>query len=342
MRRRMNVAIRGAATCLFAVTACTFVAPRLAGAAAPAVEAPEDPEDPDPSAEPRPTETPASDCLRPQPAVTTEETPEYVTARKLYESGLMHYQTSDYETAIALWQEAAGVLPRETGYRLIKAEVVFNVAQANDKWFEVDRNIKHLRQAKIALENFDEEIPEVYPPDDIAVEREKVRTRIHALESKISQAEQAERERALALAEAGRADVNPELLEREHRRNRAMIGAGAGLTVLGVAGASMMVIGIVEVDRAQSQAASLPSLGDAEAREDALQRGDRGNALIVSGAVLGGAFLAAGIPLLATGAVFERRLNRFEKDYRLGRIDRVGFQAAARGQGGSFVVSGRF
>lgn len=286
--------------------------------------------------------SPAVECITPEAAGPVEETPEYVTARRLYDSGVMHFQTSDYETAITLWQEAEGVLPRESAYRVIKAELVFNVAQALDRWFEVDRNVTHLRQAKVALENFDQEIPEIYPPDDAAAEREKVRTRMHEIESKLSRAEQADRERDLALAEAGRADVNPELLEREHRRNRAMIASGSALTVLGVGGISTMIVGLVEADRAEQQAGDLNALGDASKRADALARGDRANALIVSGAVVGGVFLLSGIPLVITGAVFERRLDDFEKEYRLGRVDHLGVSPASRGRGASLVVGGRF
>lgn len=271
-----------------------------------------------------------------------EQTPEYVTAQRLFDRGVVHFDSGDYESAMTLWQEAAGVLPRTYDYHVIKSELVYNVAQALDKWFEVDRDIQHLRQAKISLQNFDREIPEIYAERGAADERQRVRAKIAEIESKISAAEQADRERQLALAEAGRANLNPELIEREHRRNKAMIGAGAGLTVLGIAGLSTMGAGIAIADDAEQRARELPAIDQLSRREDQLARGDQADRLVLAGSIVGGVSLLAGVPLLITGAVFERRLTKFEKDYRLGRVELDPPRAEVGSGEATLVLRGRF
>src|SRR5690606_5943205 len=126
-------------------------------------------------------------------------------------------------------------------------------------------------------------VNELYPPDQVELERERIQEQIDELDERIVawEAEQAARE--AALAERMRPKFDEEADAREEKRNKAMLGAGAGLTALGVGGVGLFVAGLIMAGSADSTVSGLPLEDDIAEREAAISRGRAGNGLMVTG-----------------------------------------------------------
>lgn len=301
--------------------ACSVLAWALALAPVPALAAPPDEDAPPPDDE--------------------SADPQLDEAKRLFDAGVARYTAADYGAAIDLWLEAYTMVPPTFDNRLIKAELIYNVARAQQKWFEIDRDVRHLRQARETLSRYLGEIDELYG-DQGALEREKIEERIAGLDQQIAdwEAEQARRE--AELAERMRPTFDEEGDAREQKRNRAMVGAGAGLTALGIGGVGMLVTGIIIAGGADSQVGQLPLEADIATRESAISRGRAGNALLVTGSLAGAVFLAAGVPLLIVGSVAEtqRKQRRIDAGVDVAHID--GLAPVPLRGGFALGLSGRF
>ena len=262
-------------------------------------------------------------------------------AKELFDAGVARYTAADYEAAVDLWLQAYALIPPSYDNRLILAELIYNVARAQQKWFEIDKDIKHLRQAREILDRYLGEVNELYPPEQVELERERIQEQIDGLDQQIAdwEAEQARRE--AELAERMRPKFDEEGDAREERRNKAMIGAGAGLTALGVGAVGMFVAGLIIAGNAEETVAGLPLESDIAEREAAISRGQAGNGLELTGALAGGVFLAAGVPLLAVGIVAEKKRKQRRTDAGLeARLDGVAPMWISSGAGLTF--GGRF
>ena len=129
---------------------------------------------------------------------------------------------------------------------------------------------------------------------------------------------------------------------REEKRNKAMVGAGAGLTALGVGGVGMLVSGIIIAGGAESRVGTLPLEADIAARQSAISQGNAGNALILTGALVGAVFLSAGVPLLIAGSLAEkkRKTRRADAGLDTARLDSL--VPTWTGSGPGIALSGRF
>lgn len=108
-------------------------------------------------------------------------------AQDLYQQGEIKFQTADYEEALALWKKAYAMLPDGEENRAIRHALVYNIAEAHSRAYEVSRNPTHLRKAKILLENYRVEHLQLYGDDPDAVkERTEVDDRIAELDKKLA------------------------------------------------------------------------------------------------------------------------------------------------------------
>ncbi|MFO7561060.1 MAG: hypothetical protein R6X02_00325 [Enhygromyxa sp.] len=232
---------------------------------------------------------------------------ELIRAKELFDAGVARYTAADYEAAVDLWLQAYALVPPSYENRLILAELIYNVARAQQKWFEIDKDVKHLRQAREILGRYLGEVTEVYPPEQVELERERIQEQIDGLDQQIAEWEAEQARREAELAERMRPKFDEEGDAREERRNKAMIGAGAGLTALGIGGVGMIVAGSIMARNAENTAAGLTLQVDIPAREAAIDRGRAGNGLILTGAIAGAVFLAAGVPLIGVGLAAENK-----------------------------------
>src|SRR5690606_29106600 len=120
------------------------------------------------------------------------EDPALTEAKALYKEGEIKFQTADYEEALALWKKAFAILPDGDEHRAIRHALVYNIAEAHSRAYEISRNPTHLRKAKILLENYRADHRALYGDEPEAVkERAEVDERIAELDKKIATPEAA-------------------------------------------------------------------------------------------------------------------------------------------------------
>ncbi|NVB36320.1 phage holin family protein [Pseudenhygromyxa sp. WMMC2535] len=128
------------------------------------------------------------------PAASSEQDGEdpLVEAQALYKEGEIKFQTADYEDALVLWKRAYAILPDGEDTRAIRHALVYNIAEAHSRAYDVTRNPTHLRKAKILLENYRADHRALYgdTPEAIA-ERAEAEDRLAELERKIAESEAA-------------------------------------------------------------------------------------------------------------------------------------------------------
>src|SRR5690606_15703780 len=181
--------------------------------------------------------------------------------------GVARYTAADYEAAVDLWLQAYALIPPSYENRLILAELIYNVARAQQKWFEIDKDVKHLRQAREILDRYLGEVSELYPPEQVELERERIQEQIDGLDRQIAEWEAEQARREAELAERMRPKFDEQADAREEKRNKAMLGAGAGLTAIGAGGVGLFVTGLIMAGNADRTVAGLPLEADIAERE---------------------------------------------------------------------------
>jgi tetratricopeptide (TPR) repeat protein len=142
-------------------------------------------------------------------APEAQEDPALAEAKALYKDGEDKFETADYEEALALWKRAFAILPDGEETRTMRHALVYNIAEAHSRAYEVSRNPTHLRKAKILLENYRADHRALYGDEPDAVkERGEVDDRIAELDKKIA-ASEAAGEAAAPLSE-GEGEVAPQ------------------------------------------------------------------------------------------------------------------------------------
>ncbi|WP_146155255.1 hypothetical protein, partial [Enhygromyxa salina] len=111
-------------------------------------------------------------------------------AKALNKEAEIKYQTAEYEAALALWKRAFAILPDTEDTRTIRNALVYNIAEAHSRAYEVSRNPTHLRKAKILLESYRENHTQLYGDEPAAVqERAQASDRIAQLEQMLADSE---------------------------------------------------------------------------------------------------------------------------------------------------------
>jgi tetratricopeptide (TPR) repeat protein len=242
---------------------------------------------------------------------TTEDGPGLRRAKELYIRGLGQFETANYDAAISLWTEAYTTLPDDPDNARTKALLIYNVARAQEQAYNVDRDIAHLRQARILMDNYAQKIPHLYEDDAAAeTERMKVRERLAALDEAIAEVEQSDpaapvEGRDLGPPSEPQVEHGPgEDAGDRHVRGKVLVGVGAGLVALGGAGFGVMIAGLVRGAGANGIDDLEPD--DIEARRRRFDRGRAGNAMAIGGGVIGGALVVSGTVLLVLGKQRDR------------------------------------
>lgn len=267
--------------------------------------------------------------------------PALLEAKQLFDAGLTRYAAAEYGEAVSFWLEAYDLIPPSFENRLIKAELIYNVARAQQKWFAIDKDVQHLRQSREILIRYLDEVEDLYA-QQAGIEREKVQEQIDEVDEQIATWETEQARREAELAERMRPKFDEEADARDAKRNKVMIGAGAGLSALGFGGVGLLVTGIILGNSAQTTTGELPLEADIPAREAAIARGTAGNGLFITGSLTAAVFLAAGIPVLAVGVASKNKRKRRRSDagLDLARVEAVAPLWIPGGAGLS--IGGRF
>jgi tetratricopeptide (TPR) repeat protein len=226
--------------------------------------------------------------------------PALASAQTLYAEGLTHYETLDYDLAIASWKDALDRLrnaERDTPEKVdavtaARTAIVYNIARAQQRAFDQDHDVARLKKAKGLLELYVRELQEAGVTD--AAELSTANERIAEIAAQIEDAERPEP--VVATSPPPARDDGP-------AHGRGLIGGGAALLVVGV---GAVVGGAVAGTRlssdAESDLAGLDELGDEPMRRDTLARGELGDAVLIGCTVAGGVAAIAGAVLLGLGA----------------------------------------
>ncbi len=251
-------------------------------------------------------------------------------AESLYNKGRASFETADYLKAIELWTEAYGLVDDTPENAAIKAALIYNIASAQEKAYDIDTDVAHLRQAAVLLETYARSVPAMYGDGpDADAELEKVQTRLDELQARIEEAEtRAEEDQPKDEPDVlPPLDTEPEPAREPDRTAKPLIISGAVIAGLGLGGLGIMAAGLA-MGNAANDVSGLDPEQPAE-RRDQFDRGRTGNTLALAGGIAGGVLLAGGAVLIGLGV---KRKNT-------GSVAVAPF--GSRGQAGVRVV-GRF
>ena len=154
------------------------------------------------AAAPRTDDTETSDEV--EPDEVEPDDPALERARELYELGHARFETFDYEGAVQMWTEAYAEVPTQADW--IRNRMVYNIATAQQRAYDVDRDIGHLRQAVLLLEHYATDYERLHDDGpETQAELDKAHTRIEELTGRI--------ERASRDDEAAAIESSPERLD---------------------------------------------------------------------------------------------------------------------------------
>jgi hypothetical protein len=112
-------------------------------------------------------------------------------SRRLYEEGKAKFDTVDFVGAIDLWTQAYARTPESAPG--IRNAMVYNIATAREKAYELDGELQHLRQAILLLQSYVQSYQALYAKTpETEAEVSKARERIAQLQARIGAAERGE------------------------------------------------------------------------------------------------------------------------------------------------------
>ncbi len=312
----MSVACDARALMTWMVAAAIVAAPlpAVAGPAARGSTPPAEPAEPPPAeatssapsqpaeVEPRAPETSAPETSAPEEeATSSRDADTRADAAAAFLEGSKYYELGQYPRAIEKFEKAWELSNEPL--------LLFNLGQANWKWFDVDPDVEHLRRAKQSFENYDKRMrgSEGYDPTEVQRFIERIDEQI----AKAVETADQRRERELrALEESERRRL---WIERERQVVSSLNASGITLITLGsltlamgVAGALTRTANGIVLD----SSASGPGEVNLQTAEEDRRRRDGyllGGQLAFSGFIIGGILLPIGITLKVLGGVRERR-----------------------------------
>lgn len=250
---------------------------------------------------------PAAGTAPVEPSAAEAPDPQLERARELYQQGEARFATADFAGAIELWTEAFSIVPDSTDAARIKALLIYNLATARERAFEISGDVSHLRQAKILMEDYAASIPALFGDSPEGEdERAKITGRLNTITAQIDAADRKkDRERGRTTP-----DERPDADDQGGggRGATALIGVGAAALAVGVGGLAMMGAGL----GMGSKANDLGGLDDddIDGRRAQFDRGRTGNTLAIAGGVVGGVFAITGAVLVGIGASRKAQAKR--------------------------------
>jgi hypothetical protein len=112
-------------------------------------------------------------------------------AHRLYDEGKAKFDTVDYVGAIDSWTRAYAKTPESAPG--VRNAMVYNIATAREKAYEIDGDVQHLRQAIRLLQSYVDSYKALYAKTpETQVEVDKANERIAGLQARIGAAERGE------------------------------------------------------------------------------------------------------------------------------------------------------
>jgi ElaB/YqjD/DUF883 family membrane-anchored ribosome-binding protein len=223
----------------------------------------------------------------------------------LYTQGQEKFDAGEYGNAADLWAEAVRALPENPDNSATRQTIMNLALDAYVRAYRGDQDRSHVDKAKTLLDEYEASLEASGGAlgSEIASEKAKVEDIL----AELAAAEQPEDEPEDEPDPVP--DTNDQVFVNEKPGQGLVIG-GAVMLGVGAAGLGLMVGGLVGGGSAQKAfEASVPGSDD---RESIRKRGQTMNILAITGGVVGGVFLGAGVALLIIGLQRNKaaRLNR--------------------------------
>lgn len=236
------------------------------------------------------------------PAEQTEQA-SLEEAERLHRQGQDRYDTADFQGAISLWTEAYSALPKTPRGAAKKPFVLYNIASAHERAFEIYGDVAQLKQARTLLVKFELTIDEIYgDPSEAQAERDEVRERIAAIDARLAKhAEQAEASGEPSPKPGASTQDEPDPPASDDGRPGRTgpdprLVSGAVLIALGGGAGAVLLAGMGLGAKANDISAIPPT--DLDMRESQFDRGRTANTMAIVGAVATPLLLGAGIALV--------------------------------------------
>ncbi len=225
----------------------------------------------------------------------------------MYNEGNARFQVADYNAAIDLWTEAFFALPDTPEHREQRGRLLYEMAHAHTKAYELDSDLVHVRKAKSLYEQF----LQLADPDDqethkLVAERQRQLDDILAKQTAEDVTpprdqpppSEPEVQKPEPIPEPASATPPPKTTEfavkMAPKTRQALVIAGGISTGVGAGLLALMVLGIFR--------------GNREMTADGVLDGAAADRLAVGAGISGGILLATGISMLAIGRARPVRL----------------------------------
>lgn len=229
-------------------------------------------------------------------------------AKKSHAAGQNAFDTADYDAAITHWTAALDALPRnDPKSATYRSLILYNVAAAREKLFDIHGDVAQLKAARILLQRFDASIDELYgeDPETATSERTRVREKLASLEVRIADAER--KDDPVTPPDprpTPGADTTPDTTPADEHAGRGMLIGGGVLLGLGV-GALGGLGATLAIGNKANDIGGLAD-DDLDGREKQFERGAQANAAAIAMGVLSPLLLGAGVAMVIVG-VKQRR-----------------------------------
>jgi hypothetical protein len=271
---------------------------------------------------------------------------------RLYVEGQQRAENKDYKGAADSWSRLLSILPESGDNQAIRESVIINVLDAHLKAYNqlVDesgnKDITHLRNGKQTLDQYYADYKQVHG-DRVGVSA-AVQDKAAELEAALAEAEENQSSGAATTNDpTPETEVLPEgstvpddrgdkvIVLQAQNNGTGLIVGGSVLAALGLGTLVMIPVGSIMARNAETD---FENATDQSARDDAETRGQRGDAILISGAVL--------TPVLWGGAaamiVFGIRARRRAKEEQQRAIQNISAAPVVTPRFSGFSLSGRF
>jgi hypothetical protein len=214
----------------------------------------------------------------------------------LYTQGQEKFDAGDYGGAGDLWAEAVRALPENPDNSATRQTIMNLALDAYVRAYRADRNRSHVDKAKTLLDEYETSLEASGGAlgSEIASEKAKVEDIL----AELAAAEQPDDEPDPE-PDTGGPDPEPDTVFVDDKPGRGLVIGGAVMLGVGAAGLGLMIGGMVGGGSAQKDFDASPPASTE--RENIRKRGQTMNVLAITGGVVGGVFLSAGVALLIIG-----------------------------------------
>ncbi len=231
-------------------------------------------------------------------------------AQQLYDEGQVLYSAADYSGAIEKFTLALSLISRsDAGFDgEVRGRLLYNLATAHDRAYNINGEIKSLRQARELYARIGEEAGAHGYSQSLIDQAVEARARVDArMEQAEAESRSDEPTRPQPVVQPPAVDDGEESEPDGPPPGRVLTITGGVVAGVGVLASGLLVVGLVGSQRASDDVRATTSLSQEPDRVDAIDRGVRFNRIAVAGGVVSGVLVLGGVGMLIAGQVIAKR-----------------------------------